>query len=129
MSIIGYFTSYALNLSGVESDQHERLAREIDKLAVFVNGSIDEGFYAYDKWYDFDQDMLLLSSRFPNVLFTLLGKGDSDDDYWMNYYKGGQAQYGAIEIVYHEFDERKLAGDPVEDAGQAYSYEQKEVGA
>lgn len=54
---------------------------------------------------------------------------DSDDDYWMNYYKGGQAQYGAIEIVYHDFDERKLAGDPVEDAGQAYSYEQKEVGA
>lgn len=56
--------------------------------------------------------MLRLSLRFPDVLLTLRGKGEEDDDRWVSYYLNGGVQSTYAEIRYEPFDPEKLV-DPV----------------
>lgn len=124
---MGYYTQYGLTMEqakGALPFDKKALYTEIMQMNVFGDdGSVDYGFYAYTKWYDHEQDMLLLSARFPNVLFALEGDGEDSDDRWQDYYLGGRVMHGGIEIVYNEFDPEKLTGDAVTDIGQKYSYE------
>ena len=60
------------------------------------------------KWYEHDEDMKELSSKFPEILFTLEGKGEEVGDLWRNYYMGGKMQLGETTITYAPFDPNKL---------------------
>lgn len=60
------------------------------------------------KWYDYDKDMLALSSRFPGVLFKLHGAGEDQGDLWDHYFLGGRVQRCPAKITYESFDPRKL---------------------
>lgn len=120
---MGYYTTFTLNLSNAKAEWYERLEDEIAKMNVFEGGSIWGGYFASSKWYDAERDMLLLSARFPDVLFELEGDGEDSDDHWLHYYKGGRAMHNGIEVVRHEFDETLLDGEPIQDMGQRYSDE------
>lgn len=120
---MGYYTNFSLNLSGVKAGWRDRLEDEIARMDIFKDGNIEDGYFACAKWYGVESDMLLLSARFPDVLFELEGDGEDSDDHWLHYYKGGQAMHNGIEIVRHEFDETRLYGEPIQDMGQRYSYE------
>lgn len=124
---MGYYTQYGLTMEQVKGAppfDKEALDAEIRRMNVFGDdGSVDYGFYAYDKWYEHEQDMLLLSARFPNALFTLEGDGEDSDDRWQDYYLGGRVMHGGIEIIYNAFDPAKLTGEAPADTGQPYSYE------
>ena len=52
--------------------------------------------------------MRRISSLYPEVLFTLHGRGEEATDLWYLYLRGGKMQYAPAKIVYDEFDERKL---------------------
>lgn len=111
---MGYYTQYNLyvtNVGFLDDEVKVAVSNAVDDLNLFdVSGSVEYGWPAYDKWYDHDDDMLAISARFPDVVFQLYGDGESSDDNWMNYYKGGRAQYGALHITVEEdpFDESKL---------------------
>lgn len=60
------------------------------------------------KWYDHDDHMRELSRQYPDVLFTLHGEGEAQDDLWRKYYKGGLRQLAVVELKYDEFDPEKL---------------------
>lgn len=60
------------------------------------------------KWYSYDDDMKSLSRKFPNLLLSLTGHGEEDDDIWRAYYKGGQGYRVEAEIVFPAFDPSRL---------------------
>ena len=110
----GYYTDYTLCVQPY--DEHKNnidaiaklIEKEIEKIGVFVYGSVSDGWYGNATWYDYHNDMTLLSKRFPNVVFYLEGKGDSYEDFWGRYYYNGMVMYGAIVIERYDFDEKKL---------------------
>lgn len=120
---MGYYTDFELKAKydGSSPIYISKLENEVDKLNIFECGSYSENWYANDKWYDFDKDMILLSSRFPEVLFELRGQGEESGDIWLNYYKGGGVMRDCLTIKEEPFDESKVI--KVVCASEKYSYE------
>lgn len=133
---MGYYTYYQLSVQpyhrpSLTDYESEALEKEIDLMDVFESGCIDDDFYSDSiKWYDHDEDMLLLSRRFPNILFTLHGDGENQEDMWNAYYANGKMQYCPAEITYPDFNEEWMdSADPVKHDGnddeKSYSYQTK----
>ena len=123
---MGYYTDYGLTVKHVSPLLKADLEKEVEKMGVFCadHGSVEEGWYTNAKWYDHDDDMLLLSKRFPNVVFTLYGDGESSDDMWVSYYMNGAQQYASAVITYADFDENKLVPAEIDlSSGKKYSYQ------
>lgn len=105
---MGYQTNYSLKSSPKIEE-----SILIDQLEVITLYSFDEysGDICLDaKWYDHEDHMKSLSKVYPDVLFTLHGEGEDEDDKWNKYFKNGkmQACYAEITIVYEPFNEAEL---------------------
>lgn len=100
--------SYNLEVKGFKESQREKLDEAIEKMDVFDDGDLDDGFFAQLTWYDDKKEMCALSARFPDVLFTLDVKGEDYDGLDRYYFKGGRYQDGCVEIKYLPFDPQKL---------------------
>lgn len=110
---MGYYTQYNLyvqNYDGLNETELDDVNSAIEALNIFDGGDNRYGWSAYEKWYDHDDDMLALSTRFPDVVFQLYGDGEDSEDRWMTYYKNGRCQEDALHITVEEdpFDESKL---------------------
>lgn len=76
---MGYYTDYTLNVQPHEGDAKcidaiaKLIENEVEKIGIFGDGSVSDGWYANAKWYDYHEDMTLLSKKFPNVIFYLEG--------------------------------------------------------
>ena len=91
----------------------EMIPRYTDKDITFFMASNPDEFYPLlneerGKWYDHKISMLAMSKEFPDVLFTLTGEGERNDDMWKEYYKNGRFFLAKAVITYPEFDEAKL---------------------
>lgn len=135
---MGYYTDYTLTASicTVGADSYTTatiphitlvsLEDEIEKMNIFDGGGdIEYGYYANAKWYDWEEDMCLLSTRFPELLFCLHGEGESGDDLWDAYFFEGKCQHCPAVITYEDFDPSKLcAGRESADTRRGvYSYQ------
>lgn len=125
---MGYYTYFTLDVEPQKSLSPEEivpLEEEIDKLCVFEGGDISCGYVGEAKWYDYQEDMRLLSARFPDVLFTLHGDGESGEDMWNTYFLSGRMQHCQAEIIYPDLDmDALLRSHQIEDDGtQRYSYQ------
>lgn len=110
---MSYYTQYNLyvqNYDGLNETELDDVNSAIEALNIFDDGDNRYGWSAYEKWYDHDDDMLALSTRFPDVVFQLYGDGEDSEDRWMTYYKNGRCQVDALHITVEEepFDESKL---------------------
>lgn len=111
---MGYYTSFELNIDNPDELDNlmiQDVTKAIEEMDIFEpGGSVKYGWSAYTKWYDYDEDMRFLSYRFPNVVFELRGDGESPEDVWGNYYKGGRVQTDSLVVTYdyNKFDESKL---------------------
>lgn len=120
---MGYRTDYTLTVSGCKTDDGSYSVVEVpkstmDALADAVRGlnifsdadckDLEFGAYAYAKWYDHDDDMLAISSKFPDILFCLHGSGDSEDDQWDAYFLNGKMQFCPVVMTYEAFNPAKL---------------------
>lgn len=61
-----------------------------------------------DSWLNSNEEMIKISKKFPNLFFTLYGSSSAYNEYWVTYYKNGKFQSEIGEIVYPQFDEKKL---------------------
>lgn len=131
---MGYYTNYNLSVQPYQrppltTEELDALKKELDLMGVFMNVDVDEELYTEpEKWYDHDDDMLLLSRRFPNILFTLHGDGENQEDMWFTYYANGKMQHCQAEIIYPDFNEEWMdTADPVKHDGnddeKSYSYQ------
>ncbi len=107
---MGYLTSFNITYS--------EKTKEIKKYAEALSDANihnDHGFYYNDEdcvqWCNFKRDMLQLSIAFPDVLMTVKGHGEDDDDRWIRFFKGGKCtkqEMAEITIIYDEFNENNL---------------------
>lgn len=125
---MGYYTDFSLTVAphkanAITLDEQRALEAEIDKMNVFETGCVEFGYIGENTWCDYEKDMLFLSSRFPDILFTLRGAGENPDDRWVLYFLDGKRQGGAAEIIFPEFDENAFDSvNPVSDNG-TYRYQ------
>ncbi len=112
---MGYYTDYSLraewygNTSEPSKEEVQKLQDEIEKIDVFDSeGDITFGWWANAKWYDWEEDMEMLSRRCRNFLFYLQGDGEDSDDVWGVYFLNGYVMYGARKIITVPFDEKML---------------------
>ena len=110
---MGYCFVYTLTADNFSPDLEDVICKEIDNLDIFEEGDCKYGWGGYGSWSFCDEDLIAISEKFPNVLFTLTGHGDNADDIWRTCYKGGMLQTDCADVVYKVFDETKL--HPLED--------------
>jgi hypothetical protein len=112
---MGYYTKFNLKITpepiALERLEITREIAEIFELEDSVN--LEKTHYSdflsnEMKWYNYYSDVLKLSIKFPNFLFTLKGEGEDKDDIWIIYYKNGKSQDAPGKITFESFDETKL---------------------
>lgn len=104
---MGYYTHYELTVS----HQPDDLAKRFDEIADYGDDFFEDlisGSAEACKWYEHDEVMKQISLEYPDILFTLKGNGEEDEDIWTNYYKNGRVQTERAEIKVAPFDESKL---------------------
>lgn len=74
------------------------------KYALEYDGSTRESC----KWYDSHTELGEFSKKYPNWLFVLTGEGEESGDLWKKYYLNGKVQEAKAQIIFDEFDEKKL---------------------
>ncbi len=103
---MGYYTNYDLSYEG-----------PVDEISVIRTlAKVNPGYFDSDdrylniifsdemKWYCHEEDMLKVSTKLPDVLFTLYGEGEDANDMWVKYFKNGKMQICYATITYEPFD-------------------------
>lgn len=54
------------------------------------------------KWYDHDEDMRRFSKLHPDLVFTLMGEGENNEDIWKAVYVNGKGKRVKARIVFEE---------------------------
>jgi len=136
---MGYYTDYTLNIfsavrdlsgkiigmeDGISPIMQQQIEAEIEKMNIFSDGNVLDSYYVNAKWYDCEDDMRLLSAKFPDIVFWLNGEGEGSDDLWQRFFVEGKIQECYAKIIYDDFDASKLKGEPIKDISQRkYSYQ------
>lgn len=101
---MGYYTQFKLKI--VEGDgslpDHEE---EIGELSNYGPGLFDGEEL---KWYRHEEDMHAHSKKYPDILFSLEGKGEEQGDHWIKYFKDGKMQRCSAIISFEEYDPQKM---------------------
>lgn len=92
---MGYHTCYTLSVSGASRSDQERIRGMLADLGVLGYALQEESGTEYGEqdpvnWFGHDDDMLEISRKFPQVLFSLHGEGESNGDIWESHYLGGK---------------------------------------
>lgn len=104
---MGYYTYYTLTTDS-STPELENEMKKFDFL-----DKLDEEQWAGDaKWYGWDDDMEKLSKKFPDVLFTIEGRGEDSTDIWGYYYKDGKS-YVQTEVIIYDYPEAPESSPPV----------------
>lgn len=118
---MGYYTRYELSFHEVKHGVmvYNGANKEIEKQVLghltticpdVFDGLTSIGELPDDvcKWYSHDEDMLDLSRRMPNYVFTLSGEGEEFCDLWETHYLNGKVQHCPAEIIYPVMDLNEL---------------------
>lgn len=100
---MGYYTDYKLSFD-TSIDKRQEV---FDYINETFNQQFDSG-YVNSKWYYHVPDMVEVSKKWPDVLFTLEGIGEESGDMWRKYFKNGKVQICPAVITYPQFDESEM---------------------
>lgn len=98
---MGYETKYTVTVS-------EHIPNFDDVLQEYSGGYYFEDGYADCKWYHHTEHLKVLSSKYPCIIFTVMGIGENNDDMWVKYFLNGKVQEVEAKITFEPFDESKL---------------------
>lgn len=101
---MGYYTDYKLESEDINLIQELRAESEDAAYAIQENGDTGDA----TKWYGFDEDLIEISKKHPDNLFTLQGAGEENGDIWVCYFKHGKKQMCEAKITFAEFNEEEL---------------------
>lgn len=114
MGYYTYFSLYVENDDKIKRQIAEDLYRIIwdEKCDLYSKDEYQDIDYNDDifcedlKWYDWYDDMIDISKKYPNCLFHLEGFGEDHDDWWEAHFKNGHG-YQQMAII-PPFDPSKL---------------------
>ncbi len=100
---MAYMTYYSMEISEPKptvADAARWLAETVDKTPPThpeheQNSSFWELVLSGEEdapWYNHKEDMQALSKMWPDILFTLTGIGEEQDDQWVEYHMNGKVQ-------------------------------------
>lgn len=113
---MGYYSDFELTVIGPACSEY--LIKEINDLDVFESGDEDGGYwFGNAKWYEEKEDMIRISSDFPEYLFTVERYGEDRDDFCRTYYKNGESHCCYGTMSFEPFDLTGF-GEPKEEAYQ-----------
>lgn len=124
---MGYYTNYTLSIENETVSQNvlAEIDAEMEKMNMLDGSFCDYSqWFGEGKWYEHDDDMLLLSTKFPEILFCLDGDGEDFEDIWRTYYQNGRMQHCPASIVYDDYDPEKMQPDII--GTTKYSYQMEE---
>lgn len=100
---MGYYTWYTLEVLKDPDNQENQFWEELDNIT-----GLAKEFKQYDgsesKWYDWEEDMIKISRKFPKMLFSLGGNGEEALDIWCAHFCNGQCNYREIQTYWEEFN-------------------------
>ena len=118
---MGYYSSFSLSAYPVDRSGNivgKRLTPvlqdavnvEIKKIDVFELWDHTENTWevGQDTWYSEQEDMVLLSTKFPSVLFVIHREGENNGDMMDTYYWNGKMQICPAIITYDDYDPAKM---------------------
>lgn len=106
---MGYYTSYDLTVYTPEDDGRLQEYRGDENFKSIVASILDfTPFYDSCKWYDHENDMKIISKKFPNHVFQLHGEGEESGDIWQKWFVNGKVQTCHAKIVFDPFDPTQL---------------------
>lgn len=118
---MGYCSSFSLSAYPVDRSGNivgkkltpvlqEAVNVEIKKIDVFKLWDHTENTWevGQDTWYSEQEDMVLLSTKFPSVLFAIHREGENNDDMVDTYYWNGRMQVCPAIITYDDYDPAKM---------------------
>ncbi len=63
------------------------------------------------KWYEWKEDMIAFSKKFPKVCFKVHGEGEESGDIWDAYFLNGKYQTHKARVLIDECDPNKWISD------------------
>ena len=107
---MGYNTYYTVEINDIPPKCMENIYSKIDSFLEDIWESSDTfiGGSYYGRWYDWDRDLINLSSEYPEIFIVVDGDGEERDDFWRAFIKDGAIQYSGGHIVYDEYDPEKM---------------------
>lgn len=118
---MGYYSSFSLSAYPVDRSGNivgkkltpalqEAVNVEIKKIDVFNLWDHTENTWevGQDTWYSEQEDMVLLSTKFPPVLFSIHREGENNGDMMDTYYWNGKMQICPAIITYDDYDPAKM---------------------
>lgn len=118
---MGYYSSFSLSAYPVDRSGNivgkkltpalqEAVNVEIKKIDVFKLWDHTENTWevGQDTWYSEQEDMVLLSTKFPSVLFAIHREGENNGDMMDTYYWNGKMQICPAIITYDDYDPAKM---------------------
>lgn len=84
---MGYRTCHTITCQNENGSTS--LSNEMIAFLTETSGYGESDFDGTDdvKWYDCDDDMILLSERFPNITFRIEGHGENFGDIWVKWFR------------------------------------------
>ena len=101
---MSYHTFFILEIDPIDEEIYDEVVNYSaeSKYALSQNKACE--------WEGNDHEKLLrhLSKKHPKYLYVLHAEGQDNGDMWTKYFKGGKMQFAPAEIIFPEFDGRKL---------------------
>lgn len=101
---MGYYTEFNIILSKPNDDFINDL-EEISKEQFEGNNT----FYStYSKWYDYQDHLMLISKKYPDLIIKIIGYGEQPGDIWCEYWQDGNYYHEDFVPQFTEFSSSLL---------------------
>ena len=101
---MGYYTWYTLEILKDPDNQEELFWEDFEEKTKYSSGEFQNFNTMEAKWYNWEEDMIELSRKFPKMLFKLEGEGEEPLDIWIAHFCNGQGNYREIQTYWEEFN-------------------------
>ncbi|OGM08869.1 hypothetical protein A2Z67_02570 [Candidatus Woesebacteria bacterium RBG_13_36_22] len=114
---MSYYTGYNISFNPEPTiEEFNQILKDLTELSGYSEGTFDSrpptppaSFISlYTSWYDYEENMIAVSKKHPNILMEVNGAGENNDDLWTAWFKNGKYYRTDAEIIYPVYDESKM---------------------
>jgi len=104
---MGYYTDFEMETIEFASEKEAVwFAHSLSKDTGLIpkqDGVFVGGYSQDNKWHNWEKDMVTFSLAFPEVLFSISGEGEENDDIWKAKIKNGKSEVVNAVLTFPDF--------------------------